>query len=101
MSQPRHHLLKRDTHAVFQPPCVGIVAVLTLQWAAGEKERDPDARPVHARAGLIGMRITIGPITLVVVLLIRRIWREIVTQVVTTSLRKLCRGMGHGVGGGH
>ena len=62
MAESRDDAIKGNAHAVFQAPRVGIVAILAAERAAGEEECDPDAGAVHARSGLIRVRIAEGAI---------------------------------------
>jgi len=89
MAEPGDDALQRYVYAVLQAPGVGIVAVLAAQRAAGEEDRDPDARPVQARAGLVGVQVAEGAFAFAVVLDLRRFGREIVAEIVAAAYREI------------
>ena len=81
----REHLIDRDVGAVLEMPGVRIMAIRTAQQASRDEEDDPQARPVVAGRGLVGMAIAERALFVLDLVFIRGVGRNSDPEVITTS----------------
>jgi hypothetical protein len=72
-----------------QEPGVRVVAILAPEWTARDKKRDPNARTVQARAGLVGMYVAERAFFVRIILCFGRIGRQVFAQIVAAPFGDL------------